>query len=94
MRSEDNGEIDSDKFIGAILEHTGYSSHYTGDDELYADTLMLVKGMSYVSSSVLQRRFRIGYVRATRLISRLEDEGVISTPDNNGKRKVAKKGRA
>lgn len=91
MRSDDNGEIDSDKFIDAIFECMGYGSHYTGDDELYADTLKLVKGMNHISSSVLQRRFRIGYARATRLMGRLEDEGVISTLDNNGKRKVAKR---
>ncbi len=40
------------------------------------------------TTSYIQRRLEIGYNRAARLIERMEDEGVISRPNHQGKREV------
>lgn len=91
LKQYDNNEIDSDEFTDTILEYMGYGNLYAGDDdELYTDTLKLVEGLDYISSSVLQRRFRIGYARAVRLLDRLEEAGIIRSSDNSGKKEVVK----
>src|SRR5699024_8819633 len=47
------------------------------DDELYDDAVQLVIEMQIVSVLMLQRRFRIGYTIATRLIDAMEDRGIV-----------------
>ena len=37
---------------------------------------------------MLQRRLRIGYPRAARMMERLEDEGIVSSGDRGGSRQV------
>lgn len=48
------------------------------DTELYARAVQLVKETGYVSVSFIQRRFRIGYNRAARLVEKMEQEGVVA----------------
>jgi S-DNA-T family DNA segregation ATPase FtsK/SpoIIIE len=43
--------------------------------------LGIVKGQGTASASMLQRRLRIGYNRAARLIEQMEDDGVIGPAD-------------
>ncbi|HEX4078218.1 MAG TPA: DNA translocase FtsK, partial [Rhizomicrobium sp.] len=40
------------------------------------------------TTSYIQRRLEVGYNRAARLIERMEEEGVISKPNHQGKREV------
>jgi len=47
------------------------------DDELYDEAVQLVINMQTASVSMLQRRFRIGYNRAARLIDAMEERGVV-----------------
>ncbi|PNB76922.1 cell division protein FtsK, partial [Pseudomonas sp. FW305-BF6] len=47
------------------------------DDELYNEAVELVTNMQSASVSLLQRRFRIGYTRAARLIDAMEDNGIV-----------------
>ncbi|HHW14760.1 MAG TPA: DNA translocase FtsK [Firmicutes bacterium] len=49
----------------------------TGDDELYDDAVKLVVSTGNASISMIQRRFRIGYARAARLIDMMELAGVV-----------------
>ncbi len=53
-------------------------------DSLYDDVVEFVKAQQKASTSLLQRRFGIGYNRASRLIDTLEDRGVIG-PANGAK---------
>jgi S-DNA-T family DNA segregation ATPase FtsK/SpoIIIE len=51
------------------------------DDPLMAQALGIVKSQGTASASMLQRRLRIGYNRAARLIEHMEDDGVIGPAD-------------
>ena len=58
------------------------------DDALYDQIIDFVTTSRKVSTSSVQRRFRIGYNRAAVMVDRLEQEGVISPMDTNGQRQV------
>jgi len=51
------------------------------DDPLMDQALEVVRQQGTASASMLQRRLRIGYNRAARLIERMEDDGVIGPAD-------------
>ncbi len=53
-------------------------------DELFSKASELAGRYSHISTSLLQRKLRIGYPRAARLIDQLEDAGVIG-PEEPGK---------
>ena len=57
-------------------------------DELYDQALAVISEMRQVSISMLQRKMRIGYNRAARMIERLEREGVVGPADGAKPREV------
>ncbi|MEM1139620.1 MAG: DNA translocase FtsK [Pseudomonadota bacterium] len=57
-------------------------------DELYDKAVAVVARDRKASTSYVQRKLMIGYNRAARLIERMEEEGVISSPNHAGKREV------
>lgn len=58
------------------------------EDELYGDAVDLVVEMQTASVSMLQRRFRIGYSRAARLIDEMELRGVVGPYEGSKPRNV------
>ena len=58
------------------------------EDPLLADAIQLVAEMQTASTSMLQRRLRLGYTRAGRLIDMLERRGVISGYEGSKPRQV------
>jgi S-DNA-T family DNA segregation ATPase FtsK/SpoIIIE len=60
----------------------------TETDALYDEAIMFVTQTRKASISSVQRKFRIGYNRAARLIEDMENAGVVSTPESNGSREV------
>ncbi|HUG14416.1 MAG TPA: DNA translocase FtsK 4TM domain-containing protein [Thermomicrobiales bacterium] len=52
-----------------------------GDDPLLEQALVIVRQQGTASASMLQRRLRIGYNRAARLIEQMEDDGIIGPAD-------------
>jgi S-DNA-T family DNA segregation ATPase FtsK/SpoIIIE len=66
----------------------GDSGGSQSGDELYDKALAIVARERRATTSYIQRRLVIGYNRAARLIERMEDEGVISKPNHQGKREV------
>lgn len=60
----------------------------TVDDELYDDAVQLIAEMQTASVSMLQRRFRIGYTRAARLIDEMEVRGVVGPYEGSKPRTV------
>lgn len=57
-------------------------------DALYDEALAFVTESRKASISGVQRKFRIGYNRAARLIEQMEASGVVSSPGHNGNREV------
>jgi DNA segregation ATPase FtsK/SpoIIIE-like protein len=57
-------------------------------DELYEDAEKAVKEAGKATVSFLQRKFRIGYNRASHLMQALEESDVVSEPSYNGTREV------
>jgi len=58
------------------------------DDPLFHEALRIVIGSRQGSTSLLQRRLRIGYTRAGRLMDLLERAGVVGPPDGSRAREV------
>jgi DNA segregation ATPase FtsK/SpoIIIE, S-DNA-T family len=58
------------------------------DDDLYNDAVQLIVEMQTASVSMLQRRFRIGYTRAARLIDEMEARGVVGPYEGSKPRNV------
>ncbi|MEX1051776.1 MAG: DNA translocase FtsK 4TM domain-containing protein [Patescibacteria group bacterium] len=64
------------------------SEHGSDDDELFNEARDLVIQAGKASASLLQRRLKVGYARAARLLDLLEGEGVIGPPDGAKPRDV------
>jgi S-DNA-T family DNA segregation ATPase FtsK/SpoIIIE len=57
-------------------------------DELYDQAVEMVLQSRKVSVSSIQRRFKIGYNRAARIVDSMEEAGVVSAMETNGTREV------
>lgn len=58
------------------------------DDEMFRDAVKVVIDNHKASTSLLQRRLRIGYGRASRLIDIMEEQGIVSHADGSKPREV------
>lgn len=75
-----NNQLDSDPV---------FSDAFGIDDELYGEVKEYITTLKTVSTSALQRRFRIGYARASRLLDQLEEDGIIGQREaDSGARRV------
>lgn len=64
------------------------SDNYGNDDEIFEEAKEMVIKTGKASSSYLQRKFKIGYARAARLIDMLEEAGVVGPGDGAKPREV------
>ncbi len=55
------------------------------NDELWDDALKIVSDTRQASISMIQRRLRVGYNRAARMIEKMEQEGIVGPSDGSGK---------
>jgi len=60
----------------------------TGDDDMYKDAVRVVIESGKASASLLQRRLRVGYARAARLVETMEEQGIIGPADGARPRDV------
>lgn len=58
------------------------------DDELWRDAISVVVEGRKASTSLLQRRLRIGYARAARLVETMEEQGIVGPADGSRPREV------
>ncbi len=76
---------------GAVSGMPGIASEEDADgekDELYDEAVAFVAQSRRASISAVQRRLRIGYNRAARMIETMEEAGVLSPMASNGNREV------
>ena len=66
----------------------GFAESGDVDDDLYEAAVEEVRNAGKASASLLQRRLRVGYARAARLLDILEDKGVIGPGDGAKPREV------
>ncbi|CAG9001043.1 MAG: DNA translocase FtsK [Candidatus Celerinatantimonas neptuna] len=57
-------------------------------DELYDQAVAFVTETRRGSVSGVQRKFKIGYNRAARIVEQMESQGIVSSPGHNGNREV------
>ncbi len=74
---------ESDDPYAVMMQGNGESG-----DDLYDKALAVVARDRKASTSYIQRRLGIGYNRAASLIERMEQDGVISSPNHKGMREV------
>ena len=60
----------------------------SGDDEMIDQALEVIRQTKRASTSSLQRRLRIGYTRAARIMDLLEERGVIGPQESAGPREI------
>ncbi|HEV2412408.1 MAG TPA: DNA translocase FtsK 4TM domain-containing protein [Candidatus Saccharimonadales bacterium] len=58
------------------------------DDDMYKDAVHVVTESGKASASLLQRRLRVGYARAARLIEMMEEQGIVGPADGARPRDV------
>lgn len=71
---------------GGVVADTGGGSD--ADDDMFRDAVHVVIENKKASTSLLQRRLRIGYGRAARLIEEMEEQGIIGQADGSRPREV------
>ena len=82
------GAISADK---RIFESALENEDKEDDDELYEEARLCVIEAGRASTSYLQRKLKLGYARAARLMDRLEERGVIGPGDGAKPREVLEK---
>jgi S-DNA-T family DNA segregation ATPase FtsK/SpoIIIE len=75
---DDQGGDDNEEFDGE-------------QDPMYQDAVRVVCEMGKASTSTLQRRLRLGYGRAARILDMMQREGIIGPPDGSRPRDVLKR---
>lgn len=81
-------ETDYNQDVLTRIERTETSGAEEDSDELLPDAIDLVVKSGQASVSMLQRRFRIGYNRAARIMDMMEARGIVSPQDGSRPRQV------
>ena len=80
--------VSSNQDTGPIPGWSGVESGTDEQDELYDEAVNFVIESRRASISAVQRKLRIGYNRAARLIETMEEAGLVSEMSSNGSREV------
>lgn len=70
---------------GVVMD---FDNNHDGQDDMYKDAVRVVVDSGKASASLLQRRLRVGYARAARLIEEMEEAGIIGAADGARPRDV------
>ena len=89
-QKEEGDEEYNNEIIESKKSSSEFSSEEGGVDKdlLYDDAVEVVKNAGKASASLLQRRLRVGYARAARLLDIMEDKGIIGPADGAKPREV------
>lgn len=83
----DSATVDKNSIFEASFDEGG-STDDADDDDLYEEARQIVLGAGKASTSYIQRRLRVGYARAARLVDILEKRGVIGPADGSKPRAI------
>ena len=81
-------DFDSELLESPVEEMEASESEFADQDDLLADAARIVVESETASVSMLQRRLRVGYTRAGRLVDMLERRGIISGYEGSKPRQV------
>ena len=79
-KNSDNGSVSSGG--------DDYSSSEEYDDPIYNEVVDFAVSTGKISASLIQRKFRLGYNRAARIVDLLEERGIIGPPNGSKPREV------
>ncbi len=82
----DPAQVNDNAIFSATLDDTGEGGD--GDDDMYDEAKRVVMEAGKASTSYIQRKLRVGYSRAARLMDLLEERGVIGAADGSKPRPV------
>ena len=85
------GQVETTEYNEDVLsriERSNVQDSADDADELLPDAIELVVSSGQASVSMLQRRFRIGYNRAARIVDMMEARGIIGPQDGSRPRQV------
>ncbi|MDH5466341.1 MAG: DNA translocase FtsK 4TM domain-containing protein [Candidatus Aminicenantes bacterium] len=83
VKEQGSPEFD-DKIIKTLKSRTGHEWEEIGEkDELYDKALELVLLTGQASASYLQRKLKLGYARAARIIDQMEQEGIVGPSEGS-----------
>jgi len=87
---KEQGGADYDESVLQIAEEDGSNAEDGEEeyDEFYAQAVAVVKETRQASISMLQRRLRVGYNRAARMIEVMERDGIVGPSDGSRPREV------
>ena len=78
-------ELAREAEVAAVMQEPNGRGGLSEADSLYDRALQLATSNRQLSTSLLQRRLRIGYPRAARLMDQLEEEGIVASSAEPGK---------
>ena len=82
------GNPDYDEELKNAIENADKRTSKEPQDELTEDAIAFIFKSKQASVSMLQRRFRIGYNRAARIIDEIEEKGIIGPSDGSRPRQL------
>ncbi|KRN96108.1 DNA segregation ATPase FtsK SpoIIIE related protein [Furfurilactobacillus siliginis] len=89
IKAQQTAEYDDSMTVSdAELSDDSAEEHADELDELFDDAVAFVQDQKKASTSLLQRRFRIGYNRAARMIDDMEARGIVGPADGSRPRQV------
>jgi len=88
IRKQENPDY-IDDIVEENIENTSETNIEGGsEDTLFNQAVAIVTKDKRVSISYVQRKLQIGYNRAARIIEEMEERGIVSAPNNQGKREL------
>jgi len=87
-------QLDLDEQTGGSADalFSSFTDNDDADDDLYEDARIAVIEAGKASTSYIQRKLRVGYSRAARLMDLLEEKGVIGPQDGSKAREILSQG--
>ena len=85
---KEGGGPEYDEELRNAIENADKKSTSEAQDELTEDAIAFIFKSKQASVSMLQRRFRIGYNRAARIIDEIEEKGIIGPSDGSRPRQL------